>query len=219
MRNAHYAEQNYSTAGHTNPSVGVGLAQLFLSVVSRSSVPGARLCDLGCGNGYLAGLLGQRGYRVVGVDASTSAIEIAMKNCASDAVSFVCAPLDDNLLARLGDDRFDIVISSDVIEHLYLPRQLLEIAAGLLRPGGALLVGTPYHGYWKNLAISLLNKWDSHHTVAWDGGHIKFFSVATLGNLVREHGFEDLQFHFYGRMPYLWKNMICQARKIEGLRA
>lgn len=219
MRSAQYVQQTYTSPGHTNPSVGIGLAQLFLSLVARTCVPGARLCDLGCGNGYLAGLLGQQGYRVVGVDASTSAIEIAIKHYASDTVSFMCAPFNDNLLTRMGDDRFDMVISSDVIEHLYLPRQLPKIAADLLRPGGSLLVGTPYHGYWKNVAIGLLNKWDAHHTVEWDGGHIKFFSVATLGNLVREQGFEDLQFHFYGRVLYLWKNMICQARKPEGLRA
>lgn len=219
MRSVQYVEQKYATPGHTNPSVGIGLSQLFLSLVSQTCVTGARICDLGCGNGFLSGLLGQRGYRVVGVDASMSAIEVAVKHYASDTVSFRCAPFDDSLLTCMDKDRFDTVISSDVIEHLYLPRQLCRIAAGLLRPGGSLLVGTPYHGYWKNLAIGLLNKWDAHHTVEWDGGHIKFFSVATLGDLVREHGFEDLQFHYYGRAPYLWKNMICQARKPEALRA
>jgi SAM-dependent methyltransferase len=108
--------------------------------------------------------------------------------------------------------RFDAVVSSDVIEHLYRPAALIEAAATLLKPGGYLIVGTPYHGYLKNLAISVLNKWDFHHGVSWDGGHIKFFSVRTLRDLVARHGFRDVTFHCYGRLPWLWKHMICVAR-------
>jgi hypothetical protein len=54
---------------------------------------------------------------------------------------------------------------------------------------------------------------DTHFTALWDGGHIKFFSVKTLSELISRHGFTDLQFSYYGRAPYLWKNMICCARK------
>lgn len=109
--------------------------------------------------------------------------------------------------------RFDAVVSSDVIEHLYRPAALIETAAAMLKPGGYLIIGTPYHGYLKNLAISILGKWDSHHGVHWNGGHIKFFSERTLHRLVVEHGFEQTQFHFFGRMPWLWKHMICVARR------
>ena len=76
-----------------------------------------------------------------------------------------------------------------------------------------MIVGTPYHGYLKNLALSVFNRWDFHHTVDWDGGHIKFFSVNSLRNLVTRHGFENPKFHFAGRIPLVWKNMICVARK------
>jgi len=105
-----------------------------------------------------------------------------------------------------------VVVSSDVIEHLYRPADLIKTAAALLKPGGYLIVGTPYHGYLKNLVISALNKWDSHHSVHWDGGHIKYFSVRTLRELVSRHGFGDIRFDYYGRLPWLWKNMICTAR-------
>jgi 2-polyprenyl-6-hydroxyphenyl methylase/3-demethylubiquinone-9 3-methyltransferase len=89
---------------------------------------------------------------------------------------------------------------------------LIETAVALLKPGGYLIVGTPYHGYLKNLAISVLNKWDAHHGVHWDGGHIKFFSERTLGELVLQHDFQQVTFHFYGRLPWLWKHMICTAK-------
>ena len=90
---------------------------------------------------------------------------------------------------------------------------MLETVVTLLKPGGYLIIGTPYQGYLKNLALSILDGWDAHHTVAWDGGHIKFFSVKTLSTLVARHGFELMAFHYLGRAPWLWKNMICFAKK------
>jgi len=76
-----------------------------------------------------------------------------------------------------------------------------------------LLIGTPYHGYLKNLAIAITGRMDSHFSALHDGGHIKFFSVRTLSQLMAAHSFADLSFEFYGRAPWLWKNMICHARK------
>lgn len=70
---------------------------------------------------------------------------------------------------------------------------------------------TPYHRYLKNLALALSGNLDSHFTTLWDGGHIKFFSVDTLSQLVLSEGFTDPQFQFAGRIPYLWKSMVCAA--------
>ena len=105
-----------------------------------------------------------------------------------------------------------MVISSDVIEHLFYPKELARFAKQCLKPNGQLIVTTPYNGYWKNLALALLNAMDRHHTVLWDGGHIKFFSVKTLSQLLNEEGFNDIQFKFAGRLPYLWKGMLASAR-------
>ena len=76
-----------------------------------------------------------------------------------------------------------------------------------------MLLGTPYHGYLKNLVLAATGKMDAHFSALHNGGHIKFFSVSTLSRLMRAHGFDDLSFTFYGRAPWLWKNMICHARK------
>ena len=82
-----------------------------------------------------------------------------------------------------------------------------------MKPGGHILLGTPYHGYLKNLALAVAGRMDSHFSALHDGGHIKFFSVKTLSQLLITHSFENLSFTFYGRAPWLWKNMICHARK------
>lgn len=76
-----------------------------------------------------------------------------------------------------------------------------------------MVITTPYHGYLKNLALSLLDKWDVHHTPLWHGGHIKFWSRATLTELLDRHGFDVVGFSGVGRVPYLWKSMVLVARK------
>ena len=201
-----YTEFEWHAEGAGNGESGEKLTGVFVELVKK--LDGVRsICDLGCGNGHITGRLGAMGYHVTGVDASASGIEIARR--AYPGVEFVHALIDRDL--NLGE--FDLVISSDVIEHLYRPSDLLEAAASQLRPGGHVLLGTPYHGYLKNLVLAATGKMDAHFSALHDGGHIKFFSVSTLSKLMRGHRFEDLSFTFYGRAPWLWKNMICHARK------
>ncbi len=208
----HYQDIGYATLDPCNGEAGRKLADKIMSII-RTFKDVSSICDLGCGNGYIAARLAALGYHVTGVDASKSGIELAQKNYHADNLEFICAGIDSSLLTALSPKKFDLVLSSDVIEHLYRPADLMETATSLLRPGGHLVIGTPYHGYLKNLALSFLNRWDAHHTVAWDGGHIKFFSVSTLRNLIRHYGYSDISFSYYGRVPLLWKNMICRARK------
>ncbi len=168
--------------------------------------------DLGCGNGSLARTLLAQGHDVYGVDASESGIDIA--NAQTPGRFFVLDLNTTSLPAELADRRFNTVISTEVIEHLYDPRALLASARRALAPGGRLILSTPYHGYLKNVALALSGKLDGHFTVLWDGGHIKFFSRATLTQLLRQEGFEVTAFAGAGRMPWLWKSMVLCANML-----
>ena len=201
-----YTQFEWPTEAAGNGASGEKLTRVFVDLVKK--LDGVQsICDLGCGNGHISGRLAALGYRVIGVDASRSGIHIARRTY--PGVEFVHALIDRDL--KLG--QFDLVISSDVIEHLYRPSDLLEAARSQLKADGQLLIGTPYHGYLKNLVLAATGKMDAHYSALHDGGHIKFFSVSTLSKLLRTHGFEDLSFTYYGRAPWLWKNMICHARK------
>ncbi len=179
----------------------------ILSFLSKIK-PEAKILDLGCGNGSLTNAIARQGYRVVGMEESSSGVALAKKNfpqCNFLQGSIYEPPLLEN--------DFDVVISVEVIEHLFYPRELTKLAGKCLKPGGHLIITTPYHGYWKNLVLALSGKMDAHFHVLWDGGHIKFFSVKTLSELLETEGYTNLEFKFAGRFPYLWKSMLCCANK------
>jgi 2-polyprenyl-6-hydroxyphenyl methylase/3-demethylubiquinone-9 3-methyltransferase len=100
-----------------------------------------------------------------------------------------------------------------VIEHVYAPRLLLATLFRVLKPGGKLILSTPYHGYVKNLAVIASGRFDRHFNPLWDNGHIKFFSMRTLDQILHEAGFREIKIRGIGRAPYLWKTMLVTAQK------
>lgn len=187
------------------------LVPSLLGIMSSLSVPSGqrRLFELGCGNGAVAAVLAKKGYHVTGVDVSAQGLEQAHRR-------------QPNLLLRQGSayDRladtygqFPIVVSLEVVEHLYAPRTFAKTLYDLLEPAGTAIVSTPYHGYWKNLALALTGKMDQHFTALWDHGHIKFWSVKTLTTLLAEAGFQDIAVKRVGRIPILAKSMLAIANK------
>lgn len=165
--------------------------------------------ELGCGNGSIANVLQQRGWDVTGVDPSTEGI--AQANAQYPHLKLFEGSAYDDLVARFG--QFPVATSLEVVEHVYFPRHYAATLFTLVESGGTAIVSTPYHGYWKNLAMALTGKMDEHFTALWDHGHIKFWSIETLGELLREAGFVDIRFERVGRIPVLGKSMIAIARK------
>ena len=172
--------------------------------------PEVKVLDIGCGNGFTAFNLARMGFDVTGVDTSEQGIRIAKEKYPD--IRFEIASVYDNLSALI--NCIDIVIATEVIEHLFIPRLLIENAYKVLNPKGMLIITAPYHGYIKNLSLSIFNKWDFHHAVNWEGGHIKFFSEKTMSELLISSGFNEISFHNVGRIRWLWKSMICKCFKI-----
>ena len=180
-------------------------------VIERSAVDGRkpRVFDLGCGNGSFAAALAGRGFDVTGVDPSEDGIRCA--NEAFPDLDLHVGSTQDDLRGQYG--QFGVVVSLEVIEHVYAPRVFAQCVFDLLDPGGVAVISTPYHGYVKNLTLALTGKLDAHFTALWDHGHIKFFSMKTLRTLLAEAGFRHVSFLRVGRVPPLAKSMIAVARK------
>jgi 2-polyprenyl-3-methyl-5-hydroxy-6-metoxy-1,4-benzoquinol methylase len=177
--------------------------------IRRRSWSRKRAFDLGCGNGATCDMLSKQGFDVVGVDTSSSGIEHA-KGAFPQVTCEVGSAYDD-LASRYGT--FDLVVSLEVIEHCMEPRAFAKTFLGLIAPGGVGFLSTPYHGYIKNVALAASGSMDRHFTVLRDGGHIKFFSIKTLGSLLREAGAQQVRFERVGRFPQLAKSMVAVVHR------
>ncbi|KLR60978.1 Methyltransferase domain [Actinobacteria bacterium IMCC26207] len=102
----------------------------------------AMVIDIGCGTGHkLAGIVAPVSRDWLGVDQE-SAISIASRECPQG--NWLCADLSQpEVWADLAELRADLVICSDVIEHLLDPLELVQRLGGLIGPTGHALVSTP----------------------------------------------------------------------------
>jgi 2-polyprenyl-3-methyl-5-hydroxy-6-metoxy-1,4-benzoquinol methylase len=184
------------------------LQESLLSLLDKNT--NKCILDLGCGNGHLVSYLIKQGFNTYGTDASENGIAIAKQEYPD---RFYVQDLSTGLLpGELQGIKFDTIIATEVIEHLYDPEGFIDFCKRALQKNGEIMLSTPYHGYLKNLVISIFNGWDRHLSPGWRGGHIKFWSKNTLSQILKDSGFTVTAFKGCGRFPYFWKSMIIKAR-------
>ena len=189
--------------GYLLPAISCVLEKLTVPARAR------RLFELGCGNGNVTYEMTRRGWDLTGVDPSAEGIEQA--RAAHPELKLACGSAYDDLTTLYG--QFPVVLSLEVVEHVYAPRRYVRTLFDLLTTGGMPTISTPFHGYWKKLALALTGRMDDHFTALWDHGHIKFWSKRTLSMLVKETGFVHVRFELTGRISPLARSMFAIARK------
>jgi 2-polyprenyl-3-methyl-5-hydroxy-6-metoxy-1,4-benzoquinol methylase len=169
--------------------------------------------DVGCGDGNFANSLASAGYSLYGIDLSEGGITKCQERY-PQARFAVASAYDDYRSVFPDTPQFDAIISVEVIEHLYSPKQFAQRCAEAVRPGGLVIITTPYWGYAKNVALALTNRIDRALTALWEGGHIKHFSSRTLRLTLEQQQLTFVRFHGCGRpIPGFWKGMMMVFRK------
>jgi 2-polyprenyl-3-methyl-5-hydroxy-6-metoxy-1,4-benzoquinol methylase len=200
----HYPD---STSSHAHAYLAQSVLAILEDLVERGAE--RSVFDLGCGNGAFAAYLEKRGYSVIGVDPSEEGV--AQARAANPASRIYEGSAYDDLRAMYG--QFPIVVSIEVVEHIYSPSRYAATLYDLVEEGGSAVISTPYHGYLKNLALAVTGKLDAHFTALWEHGHIKFWSRKTLTELLTQAGFKEVWYRRVGRVAPLAKSMIAVARK------
>ena len=130
--------------GYINP--------LILSLLQQES--SCRILGLGFGNATLCQYLAFHGFDLVGVEPDAQGVSIAREQTPSATFYQLGVEGDPSVITQ-AEGLFDAVVSTEVIEYLYSPLLLPRFALSCLKLGGLLVVTTPYHGYLKNLFLSL----------------------------------------------------------------
>lgn len=108
---------------------------------SASALSGLRILDVGCGGGLMSEALARLGAQVVGVDASPGNVAAARLHAQSQNVT-VDYRLGEPAEVLAPEERFDVVLALEVVEHVSDVPAFLATAAALLAPGGMLFVST-----------------------------------------------------------------------------
>ena len=104
-------------------------------------VAGQDVLDVGCGSGFYAAAMADRGATVTGIDGSAEMVRIA-RRVVGERGTFVEHDLEQPL--PLPDASFDLAVMALVYHHVYARQQLLAELRRVLRPGGRLLVSTTH---------------------------------------------------------------------------
>lgn len=162
------------------------IANLEIPRILDGLPEGLRTLDVGCGSGvHGAELKRIHRHSVVGVDLSAQSIEKARSRLDGAYVADVTRP-EDYPFAR--KERFDLILFSDILEHLMDPAGVLAGHLFLLKPGGHVIVSLPNVAIW-NVRLSLLiGNFRYHETGTLDKTHLRFFTWKTTHEMLESAG-------------------------------
>jgi 2-polyprenyl-3-methyl-5-hydroxy-6-metoxy-1,4-benzoquinol methylase len=144
-----------------------------------------RVLDVGCATGYLAQALVERGCTVSGLDFDVEAAEEARPHLER----LVIGDLETmDLPEAFGDDRFDVIVFGDVLEHLKDPLPVLRSARRLLAVGGSVVASIPNIAHGSVRLALLAGRFDYQPLGLLDSTHIRFFTRSSVEDLFREAG-------------------------------
>lgn len=164
-----------------------------------------RVLDLGCASGGLLALLRPAAGHLAGLELSATAARAAAKI----ADEIVQGALEDPGLP-FEPDSFDLVVLADVLEHLADPAAALRRAVGWARPGGAILVSVPNVAHWQARLTLALGRWPAHESGTFDSSHLRWFTRASVGELIAGAGLRDAQLDAI--VPALGNHLHLPAR-------
>jgi SAM-dependent methyltransferase len=183
---AYYAlgdQAGYADYAIQEPALRATFARV-MGVLARRGLAHGSLLEVGCGFGYLLDEARDWFARRDGTEMAEPA-RAAAERCADDVYrgGIEAVPLDR---------RYDVILSSQVIEHVCRPREFLCAQWERLVPGGTVVVATPHMGsLWQRL---LGSRWPSFKVPE----HVLYFEPRSLRRSMRDAGFVDIR-----RLPWL----------------
>ncbi len=164
---------------------------------------GDRVLDLGCGTGDLAADLAQAGARVIAADVAQAALDRAHARHPELALRPIA--LDGPLPFADGD--FDVVWSSEVIEHVADTARWLSEVRRVLAPGGRVLLTTPNHGRLRLLAGGI-----ERYSPPL-GDHLHLYTARSLRELLRDFGFGEIEVRTAAGPPLARRLLLARAAR------
>lgn len=175
---------------------GIAYGAVNLPVLNRVPVKARRVLDLGCGTGEFGRVLKEKNAcEVVGVTHSGAEAEAAFEHLDRVLVQ------DLNHFEPAGLGKFECVVCSHVLEHLYRPEEFLPSLKNSLAPDGLLIVALPNVLQWRQRFEFLRGNFRYTDGGLMDRTHYRFYDWSTAHALLSGSGYEVLESEACGGFP------------------
>ena len=150
-----------------------------------SLVPeGTRVLDIGCGCGQLGAVLKKKECIVDGIDVSLERLE-SRKN-----YNMIWEDSIEDFDFNKASENYDVVVFSDVLEHLASAESVLRKTNAILAYGGRVIISLPNVAFFLNRWNLLRGRWDYAEEGILDRTHLKFFTLLTSKRLIENTGYQ-----------------------------
>lgn len=150
----------------------------------RSLMPsGVSVLDVGCGTGSVATIANR------GKSNSVSCIEpdtIRAAIARSRGLNVYAGYLDAEYVRA--NNNYDVVMASDVLEHVASPLSLLKLMVDAARPGGTIIISVPNVAHWSVRVKLLFGNFDLEPEGIMDATHLRWFTEKTARQLIKNSG-------------------------------
>jgi len=187
---------------HIIPHHFTNKSELYLHIMhiatyeyAKKFVGDKKVLDYGCGSGYGSHMLSETAASVTGVDISKEAVDFADREYKSGNLNF-------KTIAELGNEKFDIITSFQVIEHVPDDKKYTATLKQLLNPGGLLIISTPDK---KHRLFNYIQQ-------PWNIFHLKEYTPESLEKLLKKY-FTKVEILKIGSDSDLIHEEITRTRK------
>ena len=143
------------------------------------------ILDIGAGYGFFLEIARQRGWNVYGTELTDEAVN----HCTEKGLSMFKGELQN---IDFQDLKFDVIVSIEVIEHIYNPVDYMTKMNEILRSGGQVYITTP------NFNSYLRYRLKENYNVIEYPNHLGYFTKNTLNKLFTENGFKTTKIQTTG---------------------
>ena len=159
-----------------------------------------RILDVGCGDGWILDIAKKDGWDAYGTEYSARAIEI----CEAKGIKMYKGVLRPE---KMQVNEFDVIVSSETIEHINNPREDFSNICKLLRKGGLLYVTTPnFNSYLRYLLKEKYN-------IIKYPEHLSYYTKTTLNTLLTNCGFKKVELLTTGISLTRFQNSINSVNR------
>lgn len=156
-------------------------AERVVEICGRHAITGGTLLEIGAGFGTFGEEVTRLHFfdRFIAVEPTPH----LAATCRSRGLEVLESPIEH---VSLPDGSIDVIASFEVVEHLFSPKEILQKARRLLRPGGVMIVSVPSSG---GFDVMLLREKSS----SVDVEHLNYFNNESLARLFEDCGFTTLE--------------------------